>query len=138
MPIVRNGSSPAVVGSATTFTGSVRIETPFAAISPGRAGGAIVTFEPGARTAWHMHPLGQVLIVTSGLGWTQQEDGRVEIMRPGDVVQCPPNVRHWHGATPTTSVTHVAIAEALDGKSVEWLEHVTDEQYRAGERAASQ
>jgi quercetin dioxygenase-like cupin family protein len=137
MPIIRNGSSTAVSGPAATFTGSVRIETPFAAIAPGRVAGAIVTFEPGARTAWHTHPLGQVLIVTSGLGWTQQEGGQVEIIGPGDVVQCPPNVRHWHGATPTTSVTHVAIAEALDGKSVDWLEHVSDEQYLAGQRALS-
>ncbi len=135
MPITRNGTNAAVAGPAASFTGAVRIETPFAAAAPGRAAGAIVTFEPGARTAWHRHPLGQVLIVLSGLGWTQQEDGRVEIIQPGDVVQCPPNVRHWHGATPTTSCTHVAIAEALDGSSVEWMEHVTDEQYRAGETA---
>ena len=133
MPITRNGSTPAAAGPATFFTGSVRIETPFAALAPGRVAGAIVTFEPGARTAWHRHPLGQVLIVMSGLGWTQQEDGHVEIMRPGDVVQCPPGIRHWHGATPTTSVTHVAIAEAQNGTSVEWMEHVSDEQYLAGE-----
>jgi quercetin dioxygenase-like cupin family protein len=138
MPISRNGSKPAVPGPAASFTGSVRIETPFAAIAPGRVSGAIVTFEPGARTAWHKHPLGQVLIVTSGLGWTQQEDGQVEIMRPGDVVQCPPNIRHWHGGTPTTAVTHVAIAEALDGTSVVWMEHVSDEQYLAGEKIATE
>ncbi len=136
MAIVRNGSNAAAKGPATNFTGDVRVETPFAAVAPGRVAGAVVTFEPGARSAWHMHPLGQVLIVTSGLGWTQQEDGPIEVMRPGDVVQCPPNVRHWHGATPTTSCTHVAIAEALDGKSVEWMEQVTDGQYLAGERAA--
>jgi quercetin dioxygenase-like cupin family protein len=135
MPIIRNGSNPAAKGPAASFTGSVRVETPFAAIAPGRAAGAIVTFEPGARSAWHTHPVGQVLIITSGLGWTQQENGHVEIMRPGDVVQCPPNVRHWHGATPTTSCTHIAIAEALYGKSVDWMEHVTDEQYRVGEAA---
>lgn len=137
MPILRNGSSPAAAGPIASFTGAVRIESPFAAIAPGRAAGAIVTFEPGARTAWHRHPLGQVLIVTAGLGWTQQEDGDVEVMRPGDVVLCPPNVRHWHGATPTTSITHIAIAEPLDGKAVEWMEHVTDEQYLAGLEAAS-
>jgi quercetin dioxygenase-like cupin family protein len=136
VPIVRNGSNPAAKGPAANFTGNVRIETPFAAVAPGRVAGAIVTFEPGARSAWHTHPLGQVLIVTSGLGWTQQEDGQVEVMRPGDIVQCPPNVRHWHGGTPTTSCTHVAIAESLDGKSVEWLEHVTDQQYHAGENSA--
>lgn len=136
MAIVRNGSNAAAKGPATNFTGDVRVETPFAAVAPGRVAGAVVTFEPGARSAWHTHPLGQVLIVTSGLGWTQQEDGPIEVMRPGDVVQCPPNVRHWHGATPTTSCTHVAIAEALDGKSVEWMEQVTDGQYFAGERAA--
>ncbi len=136
MPIVRNGANHAAKGPAANFTGNVRIETPFAAVAPGRVAGAIVTFEPGARSAWHTHPLGQVLIVISGLGWTQQEDGEVEVMRPGDVVQCPPNVRHWHGATPTTSCTHVAIAEALDGKSVAWMEHVSDQQYLAGEKAA--
>ena len=136
VPIVRNGSNPAAKGPAANFTGNVRIETPVAAVAPGRVAGAIVTFEPGARSAWHTHPLGQVLIVTSGLGWTQQADGQVEVMRPGDVVQCPPNVRHWHGATPTTSCTHVAIAEALDDKSVEWMEQVTDQQYLAGENAA--
>jgi quercetin dioxygenase-like cupin family protein len=138
MPIIVNGSNPAAQGPAASFTGAVRIETPFSAIAPGRVAGAIVTFEPGARSAWHTHPLGQVLIITSGLGWTQQEDGKVTIMRPGDVVQCPPNVRHWHGATLTTSCTHVAIAEALDGKSVEWMEHVTDAQYLAGHNATSQ
>ncbi len=136
MAIVRNGSNAAAKGPATNFTGDVRVETPFAAVALGRVAGGVVTFEPGARSAWHTHPLGQVLIVTSGLGWTQQEDGPIEVMRPGDVVQCPPNVRHWHGATPTTSCTHVAIAEALDGKSVEWMEQVTDGQYLAGERAA--
>jgi quercetin dioxygenase-like cupin family protein len=136
VPIVRNGANHAAKGPAANFTGNVRIETPFAAVAPGRVAGAIVTFEPGARSAWHTHPLGQVLIVISGLGWTQQEDGEVEVMRPGDVVQCPPNVRHWHGATPATSCTHVAIAEALDGKSVAWMEHVSDQQYLAGEKAA--
>lgn len=130
--ITRNGSTPASRGPESYFTGNVRIESPFQAVAPGRAGGAIVTFEPGARTAWHTHPLGQTLIVTSGLGWTQCEGGPIEEIRPGDIVSCPPNTKHWHGATPTTSMTHIAIAEALDGKVVDWLEHVTDEQYLAG------
>jgi quercetin dioxygenase-like cupin family protein len=96
--------------------------------------GAVVTFEPGARTAWHTHPLGQTLIVTAGLGWTQCEGGPIEEIRPGDVVSCPPATRHWHGATSTTSMTHVAIAEAIDGNVVEWMEHVTDDRYLARER----
>ncbi len=112
----------------------MRIDAPFQAFAPGRAGGATVTFEPGARTAWHTHPLGQTLLVTAGLGWTQCAGGPVEEIRPGDVVRCPPGVKHWHGATPATAMTHVAIAEALDGKVVDWLEHVTDEQYLAGRR----
>jgi len=129
--ITRNGSSPSVRGPAESFTGAVRIDSPFQATAPGRAGGAIVTFEPGARTAWHTHPLGQTLIVTSGMGWTQCEGGPVEEIHPGDIVWCPPNTRHWHGATPTTPMTHVAIAEALHGTMVEWMEHVSEEQYRA-------
>jgi quercetin dioxygenase-like cupin family protein len=136
MNIQRNGSTPTKKGSADYFTGSVRIDCPFQATAPGRAGGAIVTFEPGARTAWHTHPLGQVLIVTSGLGWTQCEGGPIEEIRPGDVVVCPPGKKHWHGATATTAMTHIAIAEALDGKVVDWLEHVTDAQYLARERQA--
>ena len=138
MDIQRNGSKPSSKGPAEYFTGSVRIDTPFQASAPGRAGGAIVTFEPGARTAWHTHPLGQTLIVTSGLGWTQCEGGPVEEIRPGDVVWCPPGTRHWHGATPTTAMTHVAIAEVLDGTMVDWMEHVTDEQYLARERQRDQ
>jgi quercetin dioxygenase-like cupin family protein len=134
MDIQRNGSKPSNKGPAECFTGSVRIDAPFQASAPGRAGGAIVTFEPGARTAWHTHPLGQTLIVTSGLGWTQCEGGPVEEIRPGDIVSCPPGRKHWHGATPTTAMTHVAIAEALDGKAVDWMEHVTDEQYLARQR----
>ena len=133
MDIQRNGSKPSNKGSAEWFTGSVRIDAPFQASAPGRAGGAIVTFEPGARTAWHTHPLGQTLTVTSGLGWTQCEGGSVEEIRPGDIVWCPPGVRHWHGATPATAMTHIAIAEALDGKVVDWMEHVTDAEYRARE-----
>lgn len=134
MNIQRNGSKPSITGSSDYFTGSVRIETPFEAAAPGRVSGAIVTFEPGARTAWHTHPLGQTLIVTAGRGWTQCEDGPVEEIAPGDVVTCPAGVRHWHGATPTTSLTHIAIAENLDGRSVNWLQHVTDEEYLARQR----
>jgi quercetin dioxygenase-like cupin family protein len=131
MDIQRNGSKPSSKGPAEFFTGSVRIDAPFQAPAPGRAGGAIVTFEPGARTAWHTHPLGQTLIVTSGLGWTQCDGGPIEEIRPGDVVSCPPGRRHWHGATPTSAMTHIAIAEALDGKVVDWMEQVTDAQYLA-------
>jgi quercetin dioxygenase-like cupin family protein len=134
MNIQRNGSAPSAKGPAECFTGSVRIDARFQAIKPGRAGGAIVTFEPGARTAWHTHPLGQTLIVTAGFGWTQCEGGPIEEIRTGDIVSCPPGVRHWHGATPTTSMTHVAISEVIDGKLVDWMEHVTDEQYLARER----
>ena len=133
MKVQRNGATPSRKGPAEIFTGSVRIDSPFQAPEPGRAGGAIVTFEPGARTNWHTHPLGQTLIVTSGVGWTQCEgDPKVEI-RAGDVIWCPCRRRHWHGATPTTAMTHVAIAEALDGKAVDWMEPVTDEQYLVGE-----
>jgi quercetin dioxygenase-like cupin family protein len=131
MEIKRNGSQPSAKGPAEYFTGSVRIDSPFQGSAPARAGGAIVTFEPGARSAWHTHPLGQTLIVTSGCGWVQSEGGPKVEIRPGDVVWCPPNERHWHGATPTTAMTHVAIAEALDGKVVEWMEKVSDEQYMA-------
>ena len=101
------------------------------------ASGASVTFEPGARTAWHIHPLGQTLIVTAGCGWVQSSGGPVEEIRPGDVISCPPREKHWHGATPTTAMTHIAIQEKLDGKAVEWMEKVTDEQYQAGLRIKS-
>jgi quercetin dioxygenase-like cupin family protein len=131
MKIQRSGEVPSIVGPAATFTGTVRIDAPFAAIEPGRAAGALVTFEPGARTAWHTHPLGQTLIVVSGRGWTQCEGEPVEEIRPGDNVSCPPGKRHWHGGTSTTAMSHIAIAEALDGRSVDWMEHVTDEQYLA-------
>jgi quercetin dioxygenase-like cupin family protein len=131
MEVKRNGSQPSARGPEQYFTGSVRIDTPFQGSAPARAGGAVVTFEPGARTAWHTHPLGQTLIVTSGCGWVQSEGGPKLEIRPGDVVWCPPNERHWHGATLTTAMTHVAIAEALDGKAVEWMEKVGDEQYLA-------
>jgi quercetin dioxygenase-like cupin family protein len=135
MELKRNGSQPSQKGPEEYFTGSVRIDTPFQGIAPARAGGAIVTFEPGARSAWHWHPLGQTLIVTSGCGWVQSEGGPKVEIRPGDVVWCPPNERHWHGATPTTAMTHIAIAEALDGKAVEWMEKVSDEQYLASSGA---
>jgi quercetin dioxygenase-like cupin family protein len=134
--IQRNGSQPSRKGPPEYFTGSVRIDTPFRARDPGRAGGAIVTFEPGARTAWHTHPLGQTLIVTSGCGWVQPEGDPIEEIRPGDVIWIPPGAKHWHGATPTSAMTHVAIAETLDGKSVDWMEQVSDEQYRGDPRTA--
>jgi quercetin dioxygenase-like cupin family protein len=130
MDITRVGSQPSNKGPADWFTGTVRIDPLFQAKAPARAAGASVTFEPGARTAWHTHPLGQTLIITAGSGWVQQEGGTVEEVHPGDVVWFPPGVRHWHGAAPTTAMTHIAIQEALDGKVVDWLEHVSDEQYR--------
>jgi quercetin dioxygenase-like cupin family protein len=130
MEIKRIGSQASSKGPADWFTGTVRIDPLFQAKAPARAQAASVTFEPGARTAWHTHPLGQTLIVTSGCGWAQTEGGPVEEIHPGDVVLFPPGVRHWHGAAPTTAMTHIAIQEALDGKVVEWLEKVSDEQYR--------
>jgi quercetin dioxygenase-like cupin family protein len=130
MKITRNGSQPSAKGSSDWFTGTVRFDQPFAATDPARVSGAIVTFEPGARTAWHTHPLGQTLIVTAGSGWAQHDGGPVEEIRPGDVVWFEPGERHWHGATPITAMTHIAIQEKLDGKAVDWLEKVTDEQYQ--------
>jgi quercetin dioxygenase-like cupin family protein len=130
MDIKRCGSQPSGKGPAEFFTGNVRIDPLFEAPDPARARGASVTFEPGARTAWHTHPLGQNLIVTSGCGWVQSEGGPKEEIRPGDMVSCPPKEKHWHGATPTTAMTHIAIQEQLDGKVVEWMEKVSDEQYR--------
>src|ERR671927_327716 len=129
MEITRIGSQPSAKGPEDWFTGSVRIDLLFQPNDARRAAAAIVTFEPGARTAWHTHPLGQTLIITSGRGRVQREGGPVEEVHPGDVVWFPPGVRHWHGATPTTALTHVAIQEALDGKMVDWLEKVSDEQY---------
>ncbi|MBS0479564.1 MAG: cupin domain-containing protein [Proteobacteria bacterium] len=131
MDIIRNGSQPSAPGPADYFTGAVRLDAPFKADAPARVGGATVTFEPGARTAWHTHPLGQTLVVTAGLGWAQREGGPREEIRPGDIVWFAPGERHWHGATATTAMTHIAIAEALDGKVVDWMEQVTDEQYGA-------
>ena len=133
MDIKRSGSQPSAKGLAEYFTGSVRIDPLFEAPDPARARGASVTFEPGARSAWHTHPLGQTLIVTSGCGWVQSEGAPKMEIRPGDVVWCPPKEKHWHGATPTTAMTHIAIQEQLNGKVVEWMEKVSDEQY-AGAR----
>jgi quercetin dioxygenase-like cupin family protein len=130
MDIKRNGSQPSRKGPAEYFTGAVRVDPLFQAPDPARANGASVTFEPGARTAWHTHPLGQTLIVTFGLGWVQCEGEPVEEVRPGDVIWFPPGERHWHGATPTTAMTHIAIQEALHGSTVDWMEQVSDEQYR--------
>jgi quercetin dioxygenase-like cupin family protein len=129
MLITRAGSQPSAKGPAEYFTGSVRIDTPFKGDAPARIGGAMVTFEPGARTAWHTHPLGQTLIVTFGCGRVQREGGPVEEIRAGDIVWFPPGEKHWHGASRTTAMSHVAIAEALDEKVVEWMEKVSDEQY---------
>lgn len=131
MELKRSGSQPSGKGPAENFTGSVRVDPLFAAVAPGRAAGALVTFEPGARSAWHTHPLGQTLIVTAGCGWVQSEGGPKRVIRPGDVVTCPPGEKHWHGATATTGMSHIAIQEALDGKPVDWLEKVSDEQYLA-------
>lgn len=131
MEIRRSGSQPSARGPGDWFTGTVRIDPLFPVRSPARAAGNAVTFEPGARTAWHTHPLGQVLIVTAGLGRVQHEGGPVEEIRPGDVVWFAPGEKHWHGASPTAAMTHIAIQEALDGKSVEWMEHVSDDQYGA-------
>ena len=138
MEITRNGSRPSAKGPADWFTGAVRIDALFQSKLPARAVGASVTFEPGARTAWHTHPLGQTLVVTSGLGWAQRWGDPIEEIRPGDVVWFPPGEKHWHGATPTTALTHVAIQEALDGKVVEWLEKVVDEQYLPLQASATQ
>ena len=132
MEIKRVNSQQTSQGPTEWVTGSVRIQPLIEAPEPARVRGASVTFEPGARTAWHTHPLGQTLIVTSGLGWAQREDGPIEEIRPGDVVWFAPNEKHWHGATRTKAMTHIAIQEALDGKVVEWMEHVTDKEYLSG------
>jgi quercetin dioxygenase-like cupin family protein len=130
MDINRSGSRPSGKGPAEWFTGTVRIDPLFEAPEPARARAASVTFEPGARTAWHTHPLGQALIVTFGLGWVQRWGGPIEEIRPGDVIWFAAAEKHWHGATPTTAMTHIAIQEALNGKPVDWMEHVSEEQYR--------
>ena len=132
MEIKRVGSQSSVKGSADWFTGDVRIDPLFEAAEPARVRGASVMFEPGARTAWHTHPLGQILVVISGLAWAQRKGGPVEEIRPGDVVWFSPNEKHWHGATPTAAMTHIAIQEALGGKVVDWMEHVTEKEYLSG------
>jgi len=134
MEIKRIGTQPSSKGQADWFTGTVRIDSRFSGSDPARVAGAIVTFEPGARTAWHTHPLGQTLIVTAGCGWAQRWGGPVEEIRPGDVIWFSPGEKHWHGAAPTTAITHIAIQEQLDGKAVDWMEKVSDEQYQAGSR----
>jgi quercetin dioxygenase-like cupin family protein len=128
--ISRSDSLQAKKASAEYFTGSVQVQELFPAYDPSRTSGGKVTFEPGARSAWHTHPLGQMLIVTDGTGWVQQWGGPIEEIRKGDVVRIPAGVKHWHGATPSTEMTHIAIQEQLNGKAVEWMEKVTDEQYR--------
>ena len=130
MEIKRIGSQASAKGPSDWFIGTVRIDPLFQAPDPALVQGASVTFEPGARTAWHTHPLGQILIVTDGVGWVQQWGGPVQVIRKGDVVWIPAGVKHWHGATPTTTMTHIAFQEQLDGRAVDWLEKVTDEQYR--------
>jgi quercetin dioxygenase-like cupin family protein len=131
MEIQRNGDKPSVRGPAEWFTGAVRIDAPFQAGEPARVSGATVTFEPGARSHWHTHPLGQTLVVTAGRGLVQRWDGPIEVIRPGDVVWCPSGEKHWHGATPTTGMTHIGIQEADGGKVVDWMEPVSDAQYGA-------
>ena len=128
--ITRSGSQQPSKGPAEYFTGSVQVQPLFPAHDPSRTSGGKVTFEPGARSAWHTHPLGQVLIVTEGTGWIQQWGGPIEEIRKGDVIWIPAGVKHWHGATPNNALTHIAIQEQLNGKAVEWMEKVTDEQYR--------
>lgn len=132
MKITRSGTQPSAKGPADWFTGTVRIDPLFTTTPPARAASAAVTFEPGARTAWHTHPLGQTLIVTFGLGWAQRDGGPIEEIRPGDVVWFEAGEKHWHGASATTAMQHIAIQEALDGKAVDWMEKVSDAQYSPG------
>ena len=129
MEIKRSGSEPSAKGSTEYFTGTVRVDMLLSAPDPARLVSANVTFEPGARTAWHTHPLGQTLVVTSGCGRVQRWGGPIQEIRPGDVVWFPPGEKHWHGAAPTTAMSHLALQERLDGKTVDWMEHVSDEQY---------
>jgi quercetin dioxygenase-like cupin family protein len=130
MELKRNGTQPSAKGPAEYFTGTVRVDPLFASTAPARTSAAVVTFEPGSRSNWHTHPLGQRLVVTSGCGYVQSWGGPLRIIRPGDVVICPPGEKHWHGAAPGTAMTHIAIQEELNGKAVDWLERVTDQQYR--------
>ncbi|MBY3144066.1 cupin domain-containing protein [Rhizobium laguerreae] len=127
--VTSSGSQVATAGSPQNFTGSVTVQSRFQASPPARVGGGLVSFEAGSRTAWHTHPLGQTLIVTEGTGRVQHWEGQIQEIRPGDIVWIPPGVKHWHGASPEQAMSHIAIAEALDGKTVDWMEHVTDEQY---------
>jgi quercetin dioxygenase-like cupin family protein len=136
MDIRRSGSQPSGKGPAEYFTGTVRVDPLFQAPDPARVVGASVTFEPGARTAWHTHPLGQTLIVTFGVGLVQREGGPIEEVRPGDVVWFPPGEKHWHGATANAAMVHIAIQEAQNGKTVDWMEKVSDEQYQAGSKGS--
>ena len=129
MEIKRIGSQASTKGPTDWFTGTVRIDPLFQPKDPARVAGVLVTFEPGARTAWHTHPLGQTLMVTSGCGWAQREGGSIEEIRPGDVISFAPGEKHWHGAAPTTAMTHIAIHEQLNGKAVDWMEKVSDDQY---------
>lgn len=129
--ITRAGSQPSAKGSADFFTGAVRVDPMFPATAPSRVSGGHVTFEPGARSAWHTHPVGQILIVTSGLGFVQQWGGPRQEVRAGDIVWFPPGLKHWHGASTTSAMTHSAIQEAVEGKAVDWMEHVADEQYQS-------
>jgi quercetin dioxygenase-like cupin family protein len=135
MQINRSGSQPSTKGPAQFFTGNVRVDPLIQTTPPARVGGAVVTFEPGARSAWHTHPLGQMIIVTGGCGLVQSEGGPVRRIHPGDVVWCPPGEKHWHGATAKTGMTHIVVLESLDGKNVDWMQQVTDEEYAAGEIA---
>ena len=136
MKLQRTGSQPSAQAPAANFQGTVRQDMRFQMDAPGRARGAFVTFEPGARTNWHTHPLGQILIITAGLGWVQSDGGPVEEVRPGDIVTFAPGEKHWHGGTDTTAMTHIAIGEVIDGRSADWLEPVTDEQYLSRRRSA--
>lgn len=129
MKIIRSGSLPSVKGPEAWFSGTVRIDAPFQATEPAKVGGATVTFEPGARTAWHTHPLGQTLIVTQGRGWLQEEGQEAQALNQGDIAWIPPGNKHWHGASSATAMTHIAIAESENGSPVTWLEKVTDEEY---------
>lgn len=131
MSIVRNGEQASIIGAPSNFTGNARIDPLFPARAPSRVSAGYVTFQPNARSMWHTHPLGQTLVVTAGMGWIQQAAGDKQVIKPGDVIWTPPGVKHWHGATATTGMTHMAIQETLDGKNVEWLEPVTDAQYEA-------